>query len=132
MRIPDYSRSSDAVTVLVVEDEYHIRNLLEEGLRSEGFDVRTASTPSYALRAMEDECPDVVLLDLMLPEIDGIELARKISSKWPVSIIAMSASHSLLHDAQTMPFIDGSVSKPFEWDALVRGVHTSANQKNWS
>jgi DNA-binding response OmpR family regulator len=66
----------------------------------------------------------------MLPEISGIELARRISSKWAVSIIAMSASHSLLNDAQTLPFIDGSVSKPFEWEALVRGVHTSASQKS--
>ncbi len=123
MGTPEYSRSGDAVTVLVVEDEYHIRNLLQEGLTSEGFEVRTASTPTYALRAMEDDCPDVVLLDLMLPEIDGIELARRIRSKWSVSIIAMSASHSLLNQAEALPFIDGSVPKPFEWEALVHGVH---------
>lgn len=110
--------------VLVVEDEFHIRHLLNEGLSAEGFRVRIAAGAEEALQELEQEEPDVVLLDLMLPGINGIELAKRIHERWEGSIIAMSASNTLLSCAGTLPFVRDTIPKPFEWDSLVRELHS--------
>lgn len=112
-------------SILVVEDEYPIRRLLNEGLSAEGFNVITAPDAGAALRLLEETKPDIVLIDLMLPGMGGIELARKMYAQCRVTIIAMSASHSLLREARRHPFVKKTISKPFEWDSLVTDLQRS-------
>lgn len=64
--------------VLVVEDEPDIRNLLSLHLTREAFEVRTAGTGTEALREVKTRHPDFVILDLMLPELDGLEVCRRL------------------------------------------------------
>jgi DNA-binding response OmpR family regulator len=106
--------------VLVVEDEPTLRCLLREGLTDEGYGVYTAENAHEALRALEEDQADIVLLDLMLPGMGGLELASQIRKRWPIWIVAMSASPALLDRADHHPCVDGSVSKPFDWDILIK------------
>jgi CheY-like chemotaxis protein len=106
-------------TVLVVEDEPALRSLLKDGLVDEGYGVDTAVNACEALHALEEKKTDVVLLDIMLPGMNGLELAKEIRQRWPIYIIAMSASSSMLDRAENDPSVDGTVSKPFDWDSLL-------------
>jgi two-component system alkaline phosphatase synthesis response regulator PhoP len=67
-------------SLLVVEDEQDIRELLEYNLSRDGFHVRTAETGEQALQAVSSIPPDLILLDLMLPGIDGLEVCRRLKS----------------------------------------------------
>lgn len=67
-------------TVLVVEDEHDIRELLEYNLTRDGFNVRAVETGEQALSAVNTMPPDLILLDLMLPGIDGLQVCRKLKS----------------------------------------------------
>jgi two-component system response regulator MtrA len=115
----DNREATRRTSVLVVDDEHAIRALLGEGLREEGFAVTTARSAEDALRLVERDAPDVVLLDLVLPGMGGLDLAHEIHARWPVSIIAMSASTRLLNSARHMPFVRDAIQKPFDWGELV-------------
>lgn len=64
--------------VLVVDDDPDIRVAVAEALKIAGYDVGTAATGTGALAACRDDCPDLVLLDQMLPDIDGLEVCRRL------------------------------------------------------
>lgn len=64
--------------ILVVDDEFHIIELVRFNLESNGYDVIEAMTGKEALNKIKVEHPDLILLDLMLPEVDGIEICRKV------------------------------------------------------
>ncbi|MDQ0787723.1 response regulator transcription factor [Streptomyces sp. B3I8] len=64
--------------LLLVEDEPTLRELLSASLRLAGFEVRTAEAGGQALRAVRDERPDLIVLDVMLPDFDGFEVARRL------------------------------------------------------
>ena len=65
-------------TVLVVEDETSIASFVALYLKNAGYKIRTVGTGQEALEGVADERPDLVVLDLMLPDIDGIEVCRRI------------------------------------------------------
>jgi two-component system, OmpR family, response regulator len=71
-------RDIPAPLVLAVDDELHIRELLRLGLEVQGFRVTEAATGQEALDAVERERPDLVVLDVMLPDLDGFEVARRL------------------------------------------------------
>jgi two-component system OmpR family response regulator len=77
--IPRLGHQTGAMThVLVVDDEESLRDLLDTSLRFEGFEVTTASTGSDALRRVAERPPDLVVLDVMLPDLDGFEVSRRL------------------------------------------------------
>ena len=65
-------------SLLVVDDDPFIARLLEIELRAAGYDVRVASDGSLALSAAQERCPDLVLADVMMPNMDGFELTRRL------------------------------------------------------
>jgi two-component system response regulator (stage 0 sporulation protein F) len=73
--------------VLVVEDEPVLRKLLRYFLGREGFTVRTASDGLEVLRAFEEEHPQIVLLDIRLPGIDGLEILRHVRRTAPETVV---------------------------------------------
>jgi DNA-binding response OmpR family regulator len=75
------TRDERAARVFVVEDEQDLQDLLRYNLSREGYVVRTASTGEEALQQIRGEPPDLVLLDLMLPGMDGLEVCRLLKSK---------------------------------------------------
>src|SRR5579875_3233536 len=85
--MPDARRT----TALVVEDDPNIVDLIRSNLAVRGFDTVVSSDGARALQLLETEEPEIVLLDLMLPEIDGFELCRQIRERSSVAVIVVSA-----------------------------------------
>lgn len=77
--------------VLLVEDDPRMREVLAVSLRDCGFDVRTAATGEQALDQIAAHRPDVLLLDLMLPGVDGLEVCRRVRADGDLPIIAVTA-----------------------------------------
>ena len=87
--------ASRPVRVLVVEDDEEIAQVLQRSLRLEGYDVRIAADGEAALDAASEYVPDLVVLDLGLPKIDGIEVARRLRSSDDVPILMLTARDAL-------------------------------------
>lgn len=97
----------------MVEDEYSINDILTLALRSEGYEVKSVFDGKSALDAIEDFRPDLVLLDLMLPDIDGFEICKRISQKYLVIII--TARDNIFDEIVGLELgADDYISKPFE------------------
>ncbi len=77
--------------ILVVDDEAIVREIVERYLTREGYAVRLASDGEAALRIAQSEAPDMVVLDLMLPKVDGLEVCRRLRTNSTVPIIMLTA-----------------------------------------
>ena len=112
---------SGVCRILVIDDETSIQTLLKEILVAEGYHVRGAHTARLALSVIRDEEFDVVISDISLPDVDGVELVRQICMEFPhVSVIAMSGfmaaiSPAMLHHAGTA----ATLQKPFTASELL-------------
>jgi len=107
-------------TVLVVEDEESFVEALRVGLRREGFDVRVARDGAEALELFDLVRPDLVLLDVMLPRISGIDVCREIRARSRVPIIMVSAKTSEIDTVVGLEMgADDYVSKPYRLRELV-------------
>lgn len=99
--------------ILVVEDEFSINDVLCFALRKEGYDVRSVFTGKEALVMAESFKPDLVLLDLMLPDIDGFEVCKEISKE--TYIIMLTARGELIDKLLGLELgADDYMVKPFE------------------
>lgn len=100
-------------TILIVDDERHIVEVLAGLLEDEGYAVRRAYDGEAALRAVEAAPPDLVLSDVMMPRLGGVELARRLISLG-IPVVLMSA-------AVADPGLPGVafVSKPFDLERIV-------------
>ena len=110
--------------LLVVEDEPSIRELLCASLRFAGFAVTSAATGSEALSAARDDSPDLVLLDVMLPDRDGFEVVRRLRSLGVrVPVLYLTARDST-DDRITGLTVggDGYITKPFSLEEVIARV----------
>ncbi len=121
---PSVSLRRMARTILVVDDEPTLRETLVEALESDGFRVVAATDGREALERFREERPDLVLLDLMLPELSGIEVCRIIRAESGVPIVMLTAKDSELDKVVGLELgADDYVTKPFslrELSARVR------------
>jgi two-component system response regulator ResD len=112
--------------VLVVDDEPIVREVLARYLEKEGFVVVVAEDGEQALRAYEAATPDLVLLDLMLPRIDGLEVFRRMRERAPAAVIMLTAKVEETDRVVGLELgADDYVTKPFsprEVVARVRAV----------
>lgn len=112
-----------ARTILVVEDETLVRETLAEALESEGFRVRSAGDGAEALEAFRAEPPDLVLLDLMLPGLSGIEVCRIMRAESGVPIVMLTARDSELDKVVGLELgADDYVTKPFSLRELTARI----------
>jgi DNA-binding response OmpR family regulator len=84
--------------LLIVDDDMNIQRLYKEELEEEGYDVVIASTGKDALEMFEKENPDIVTLDILMPDIDGISLLRKMKEQRPNIPIIMSTAYDYRDD----------------------------------
>jgi DNA-binding response OmpR family regulator len=121
-----------ARTILVVEDDATLRETLAEALEVEGFGVVTARDGRDALARFRSERPDLVLLDLMLPELSGIEVCRIIRAESGVPIVMLTAKDSELDKVVGLELgADDYVTKPFslrELSARIRALFRRSEQ----
>jgi two-component system OmpR family response regulator len=110
--------------LLVVDDEVDIADLLVTGLRFVGFEVRAAHTGAQALAVAADFRPHLLLLDVMLPDIDGFELCRQLRRNAEHVGVAFLTARDRTSDAITGLAIGGDdyISKPFSLDEVVARV----------
>jgi DNA-binding response OmpR family regulator len=115
-----------ARTILVVDDEPTLRETLVDALESDGFRVVAAADGRQALATFRAEQPDLVLLDLMLPELSGIEVCRIIRQESGVPIVMLTAKDSELDKVVGLELgADDYVTKPFslrELSARIRAL----------
>ncbi len=111
--------------VLVADDEPRITRLVSIALQEEGFRVVTASSGEEAIRRAEELRPDVVLLDIVMPDIDGIEVMQKLRERRPVPVILLTAKGSTSDKAKGLDLgADDYVAKPFHPDELAARVRS--------
>ncbi|MGE5209945.1 MAG: response regulator [Acidobacteriota bacterium] len=107
-------------TVLVVEDEASFVEALTIGLRREGFDVIVATDGVQALDLFDEVQPDIVLLDVMLPKISGIDVCRQLRKKTQVPIIMVTAKGAEIDTVVGLEVgADDYVTKPYRLRELV-------------
>jgi len=113
-------------TILVVEDEPTLRETLAEALADDGFHVIAAADGRAALTRFRADRPDLVLLDVMLPELSGIEVCRIIRAESPVPIVMLTARGAEVDRVVGLELgADDYVTKPFslrELTARIRGI----------
>ena len=109
-----------AETILVVEDDRRIRDLLRRGLIFEGYQVETAEDGESALRSAREREPDAVILDLMLPGMDGLEFCRRLRSASNVPILMLTARDTVPDRITGLDAgADDYVVKPFAFEELL-------------
>ncbi len=109
--------------VLVVDDERRIREMLELSLAHRGYDVRCAADGQAALAVARDFEPDVVVLDVMMPKIDGISLLPMLRRITDAPVIMLSAKGELEDRVEGLTHgADDYLSKPFEMDELLAHI----------
>lgn len=110
-------------TVLVVDDEKPIADILQFNLTKEGYRVVTAYDGDEALEKVEAEKPDLILLDIMLPKRDGMEVVREVRKKYDTPIIMITAKDSEIDKVLGLELgADDYVTKPFSTRELVARV----------
>ena len=85
-----------AKSIYVADDELHIRNLIQTFLANEGYEVRTFADGDSLFQAFSERCPDLIILDIMMPGTDGLSLCARIRGESRVPIMIVSAKDSPL------------------------------------
>jgi DNA-binding response OmpR family regulator len=112
-----------ARTILIVDDERTLRETLAEALDADGFRVLTAADGREALSRFREHQPDLVVLDLMLPELSGIEVCRIIRAESGVPIVMLTAKTSELDKVVGLELgADDYVTKPFSLRELTARI----------
>jgi DNA-binding response OmpR family regulator len=105
--------------ILLVDDDPNLLVVLAEQLRDDGFEVSTARDGQEALRRLEAGWPDLILLDLMMPKVDGLALAREIKAAADLPIIVLSAIDTADSKARLLDEVaEDYVSKPYHYPEL--------------
>lgn len=117
---------SDQTTVLLIEDDQNIVDLVRTNLLARAFDVVVSKTGRDGTNLLEAEDPDVVLLDLMLPDIDGFELCRELRASSSVGIIVVSARRGENDKVRALNLgADDYMTKPFGVEELLARINAT-------
>ncbi|CAB4545231.1 MAG: response regulator [Actinobacteria bacterium] len=114
-------KQEESFRILVVDDEPSICELISTSLKFVGFDVRTAATGSQALTVAEEFKPHAMILDVMLPDVDGFEVCRRIRNEGhPIGVLFLSAKDEMKDKVQGLTIGgDDYMTKPFSLEELV-------------
>src|ERR1041385_6814861 len=110
--------------ILVVDDEPQILRVMRASLPPRGYEVRTAPGGEEALDELRKEMPDLIILDLVMPKISGLEVCRRVREFSQVPIIVLSAKEAESDKVAALELgADDYVTKPFGLDELLARVH---------
>ncbi|MEE1057658.1 MAG: response regulator transcription factor [Acutalibacteraceae bacterium] len=110
--------------ILIVDDDTNICELLRLYIEKDGFDTAIANTGTQAIKLFEQEKPDLIMLDIMLPELDGWQVCREIRKTSQVPIIMLTAKGEVFDKVLGLELgADDYVVKPFEAKEVVARIH---------
>lgn len=119
--------------ILVVDDEKPIADILQFNLKKEGYSVYCAYDGNEALQLVEEVQPDLILLDIMLPLRDGMEVCREVRKKYEMPIIMLTAKDSEIDKVLGLELgADDYVTKPFSTRELIARVKANLRRHNTS
>ncbi len=122
-----------SLQVMVVEDDREIRALLQSSLSVEGFEVQTAVSLSEARALLKHKPPDLIVLDLGLPDGDGVQLVRELRKQHSTPVIVVSARHQ---EAQKIELLDAGaddyLTKPFSVHELLARMRVALRHRGTS
>ena len=113
--------------VLVVDDHPKVLRFIEIDLKLRGFEVITTTSGDEALELVRSVKPDIMLLDIIMPELDGFEVLRKLRGFTDLPVIAFSASPGS-HDDAIRLGANYFITKPFRPDEMVRRIEALLNR----
>lgn len=122
-------------TILVVDDEPEIRRMLEKLLTGKGYRVLTADAGHMALKMVKEQAPDLMVLDAMLPEVHGFEIARRIKGSrryGQIPIVMVSAVYRGWHYAEDLKEscgVEAFIEKPFRINEVIAAVEAALKGK---
>ncbi|MDO8615350.1 MAG: response regulator transcription factor [Dehalococcoidia bacterium] len=117
-------------TVLVVEDEPGIADFIRRGLSYKGYSVRVAHSGEEALELAQDQLPDLVILDLMLPGMDGVEVCRRLRAADAVPIVMLTARDAVTDKVAGLEAgADDYITKPFAFEELLARVRAALRRR---
>lgn len=119
--VMDGKRMPDGNVILLVEDEQRILRFMSISLKAAGYRVITATTGEQALDLVESQKPDIVLLDIFLPGISGLEALRKLRTYSQLPVIIISARDSLGPEALALG-ANEFLAKPFKPEDLIQRI----------
>ena len=112
--------------ILLVDDEVSIQRALAPLLRSRGYEVEVAGSAADALEALRGRPPDLIVLDLGLPDLDGVEVCRRIRAESPVPIVVLSARGGEADKVAALDLgADDYVTKPFSPEELLARIRVA-------
>lgn len=118
--------ATEKAKILVVDDEPQIARVLKTTLAARGYSIRTASDGDDALQAMKSWTPDLVITDLRMPNMDGVELCRNLRSKSGIPIIVLSVRNEDTTKVEALDAgADDYVTKPFSVNELLARVRAA-------
>ena len=120
----------DRRKIIIVEDDQDISRLLKLELEESGFHVDTFETGIRGLLAIREEQPDLVILDLGLPDLSGAEIARRVRSTSEIPIIILTAEHDLGTKVEMLNYgADDYLAKPFHISELVARINVQLRKR---
>jgi len=116
--------------VLVIEDDANIADFVQRGLLQKGFDVEVAVTGGQGLEMAKSTSPDLVVLDLILPDMDGIDVCRELRSSGDIGIVILTARHMVGDRVMGLEAgADDYLPKPFAFEELVARIRSVLRRK---
>lgn len=118
-------------SILIIEDELHILNFMRKVLTTHEYKVLSASSGKTGLDIISSQCPDLILLDLGLPDMDGVEIVKKVREWSSCPIIIISARTSEHEKVLALDLgADDYITKPFGTSELLARIRTSLRHSN--
>lgn len=120
--------------ILIVEDEKETLGLLAESLRRKDFTVETSFDGKDAIQKVQDFMPDVVVLDIMLPELDGLEVLKWIKKNKPDVFVMLATGKKEIDDIKKGYALEADyyVTKPYTIDEILKGINVVLSFKETS
>jgi len=121
----------DEPNILLIDDEEAFVTTLQERLEMRGFPARAAFDGQSGLDLIAEDPPDVIVLDLRMPGISGVEVLRRIRKQWPGIPVIMLSGHGSDQDFETCANLGAAMyhKKPLDIDTLLESIHTVTQGK---
>ncbi len=125
---------SNRSSVLIVDDEEVVRRAHLRSLEHTGCETRVAEDGNAAIKVMEQEPADVILLDLRMPGLDGMDVLKTLKTRWPDSEVVVITGYPTIESAKEAVRLGACdyIAKPVGPDDVVRAANEAMTQKRWA